>query len=284
MPDYAETPPAGAKSTTIATASGPIALWDRPGGGRPLLLIHGNTSSKAAFAELFTAPGLIGRRLVAMDLPGCGESPDAKDPPATYTIPAFARAVGGVVSALGLAQPVALGWSMGGHVAIEAVGQGVDLGAMVLTGTPPCGPGGEEMAESFKPTEFMEVTFSENPSPAMLDVYVGQLYGTHRPIPEAFYAAARRCDGRMRRLFAEQWLSGLEGCHQRSVVAAWTKPIAVIQGLDEPFLDPALLDRLAWGNLWRGGSQNIPDAGHAPFFEQPEAYLGLLAAFLAEIG
>lgn len=284
MSAYAETPPAGAKAATLSTAAGPVAIWDRAGSGRPLLLIHGNTSSKAAFAELFAAPELAGRRLVAMDLPGCGESPDAKDPPASYTIPAFARAVGGVVAALGLAQPATLGWSMGGHVAIEAVGQGVDLGALILTGTPPCGPGPEEMAESFKPTEFMEVTFAESPSPAMLDAYVGQLYGTHRPIPADFYAAARRCDGRMRRLFAEHWLSAVEGCHQRSVVAAWSKPIAVIQGLDEPFLDPALLDRLAWGNLWRGQSQNIADAGHAPFFEQPAAYLALLSAFLTDIG
>jgi pimeloyl-ACP methyl ester carboxylesterase len=281
---FEDTPPAGTLAGRLPRAAGDIAYWDRPGQGAPIVLVHGNSASKAVFSGLFAAPALAGRRLVAFDLPGCGESADAADREAGYTIPGFARTLAEVAAALGLSRPVVLGWSLGGHVAIEAAGQGADLGGLILTGTPPCGPGGEEVFQSFHQNEVMDVTFTEAPTAEQLTTYVGQVYGAGQPIPEAFFAAARRCDGRLRSRFAEHWLSAQDGCHQRTVVAAWPRPIAVVQGEGEPFFDPGLLDRLAWARLWRGAGQIVPDAGHAPFFERPDAYAELVAAFLDESG
>ena len=239
-------PPAGVANGRLRLAAGEVAYWDRPGDGAPIVLLHGNSASKAVFGDLFAAPALAGRRLVALDFPGCGGSSDALDPEAAYTIPAMARTAREAVAQLGLASSVLLGWSLGGHVAIEAAGQGGPFAALVITGTPPCGPGGEEVLQSFHQNEVMDVTFTEAPSDEQLNAYVGQVYGARRPIPEAFFTDARRCDGRLRRRFAEHWLSGQEGFHQRSVVANWPHPIALIQGQDEPFFDAALVDRLAW--------------------------------------
>ncbi len=127
------------------------------------------------------------------------------------------------------------------------------------------------------------MAFSETPSAERLDAYVHQLYGETRPIGAAFFTAARRCDGRLRRLFAEHWLSGASGHHQRTVILQPEPPVAVLQGDQEPFFDPALIDGLTWGNLWRGAGQTIAGAGHAPFFEQPGRYADLVAAFLKEM-
>lgn len=280
---FSEPPPAGVEVRRVETPSATLAAWERPGEGPALLMIHGNSASKAVFADLFAAPALAGRRMVALDLPGCGESSDARDPHDVYTIPGLARAVGQAITALGLERPVVLGWSLGGHVAIEAAGQGVAMTAMILTGTPPCGPGIEEAAESFHQTEEMGVTYMEDPPAELLDAYVRQVYGANRPIPDSFFSTARRSDGRLRSRFAEHWMAAEEGFHQRTVVSEWQNPIAVIQGDEEPFFDPALIDTLRWRNLWRGAGQVVAGGGHAPFFDQPQAYAMLVAQFLGDL-
>lgn len=279
---HVESVPHGFEFRRIEVGGVQIAAWERGGAAPALLLVHGNSACKAAFRDLLLEPALAGRRLVAIDLAGCGESDNAADE--RYTIPAFAHMLLELTRRMSLDRPVVVGWSLGGHVAIEAVGQEPGtFRALVLTGTPPCGPGGAELVETFHASELMDVTSAESPPPELLDRYVRALYGSSKPVPSELCAAARRCDGRMRRLLVEHWVSGIEGMPQRRVVADWPGAIALIQGDQEPFFDPRLLDTLAWKHLWRGQVQFVRDAGHAPFFEQPARYADLMTEFLQSL-
>ncbi len=280
---YSETVPPGFALHRITTPAGRVALWGRGGREPALVLVHGNTSSKSAFRELLCEPALAQYRTIAIDLPGAGESGDAENPALDYTIPAMARTVMAVLFAAGLDHAVILGWSLGGHLAIEAAGQGANFRAIILTGTPPCGPGVDEVMSVFHPSDLMAVTAGETPPPELLDAYVHALYGKSKTIPAEFFAAARRFDGRMRRIFSEHFMTTAEAAPQRRLVAEWPHPIAVIEGDEEPFFDPKGLDDLTWKNLWRGKCQPIAGAGHAPFFEQPKTYAALVADFLASL-
>jgi pimeloyl-ACP methyl ester carboxylesterase len=82
------------------------------------VLIHGNSSSSRAFSHQLDGPVGERLRLVAVDLPGHGASDDAKDPSAC-SLPGHARAVRSVVEALGLGEARFVGWSLGGHIALE---------------------------------------------------------------------------------------------------------------------------------------------------------------------
>jgi pimeloyl-ACP methyl ester carboxylesterase len=283
---YSEIAPTGFVLRRIETTVGHIAVWDRAGHAPALVLIHGNSASKAAFRKLLRQPALQGRRVVALDLPGAGESDDAHNPEEDYTFTAMAQTICAALRDLDALDAVVLGWSLGGHLAIEAVGQGAPFRAMILTGTPPCGPGAEEVAEVFYPGELMAVVTGETPSPEMLNAYIKVLYGNTAPIYFEMFDAGRRFDGRMRRVFSQNLMSTAEPRPkpQRKVVAEWKGPIAVIQGDQEPFFNPRGLDTLKWRNLWRGQSQWVAGTGHAPFFEQPEIYGALVGEFLADIG
>jgi pimeloyl-ACP methyl ester carboxylesterase len=274
--------PIGLVRQSVDTDAGLIALWRREGKEPGLFLIHGNTSSKAAFRDLLLEPALASRTIVALDLPGCGESDRASDD--HYTIPALARVLAPVIQATFAQGPVIVGWSLGGHIALEALGQNPDIcRALVLTGTPPAGPGAEELTTTFHMNDLTIVATAESPSDEQLDVYVRALYGDSKPIPAELFAAARRCHGRLRSVCTEHMLRGEEGHPQRRVIAQWPHPIATLQGDRDVFFDPALLDRLSWKNLWRGATQYVHGTGHAPFFERPEGYAALLGAFLREI-
>ena len=67
----------------IDTSHATIAVSDTGGDGPPILMIHGNSSCRQVFRNQLE--GEIGRefRVLAMDLPGHGDSTDAIDPDRT---------------------------------------------------------------------------------------------------------------------------------------------------------------------------------------------------------
>ena len=86
------------------------------GRGEPVICIHGLGGTKASFIP--TVAALAGRRrVIALDLPGFGDS----DKPLTgrYDAAWFAEAVIGVLDGLELERAHVVGNSMGGRVAIE---------------------------------------------------------------------------------------------------------------------------------------------------------------------
>lgn len=285
MSNYHETAPQNTLSSKIQINGLEIAYWERPSIGpskETILFVHGNSASKAAFSKLFEAKHLNNYRLLAFDLIGCGESPNAKNPQTEYTIPALAQLVIDFVKALQLDKYCLMGWSLGGHIAIETLNHGANPRAIVLTGTPPCGPAIEEIASTFLPVPGAEVTSAEGPSLDSLKAYIKTLYSPS-DAPEILAKAVYRADGRLRSNLFAHFLTAQDMKPQRQTVAETQIPIALIQGDLEPFFDPKLVDKLSYGNLWRGQTQWIADAGHAPFLDKPNEYAEILAEFLGEL-
>ena len=133
------------KTVRIDAPNGAIAVHESAGEGPPVVLIHGNSSSSRVFSRQLD--GRLGERfrLVAVDLPGHGESDDAKDP-STYSLPGHARAVWAVVNAFGLHEAWFVGWSLGGHVALEMAPDLPQASGLLIFGAPPL-TSGEAMSE-----------------------------------------------------------------------------------------------------------------------------------------
>jgi pimeloyl-ACP methyl ester carboxylesterase len=87
------------------------------GAGDPVICVHGLGGTKASFLPTVAALA-DSHRVIAMDLPGFGESD--KPIAAPYDARFFARAVFGLMDALGIETAHVVGNSMGGRVAIEA--------------------------------------------------------------------------------------------------------------------------------------------------------------------
>jgi pimeloyl-ACP methyl ester carboxylesterase len=283
MADVPEpSPPGGAGDLRIEVAGDRIALWDRPGPDLPFLFVHGNTASREAFRALFEAAPLARHRLIAFDLPGCGDSADSPAPRETYTLPGLGNLIIELVKALELKRYVLVGWSLGGHLAIQTLLHDATPDGIVLTGTPPCGPDPAEIAATFLPVEGGEVMSMENPTPGQMAAFLKSVYLPSLP-PEALRRAAARADGKLRMRLFEHIFATPDLEPQRVTVARWAGPFALIQGRDEPFFRPESIDRLSWGKLWRGGTQWIEGAGHAPFISHPDEYARILEAFAGDL-
>ncbi len=94
----------------------------------PVVLIHGWSSNRDSLAPQFDFFGQR-RRTIALDLRGHGDSSALSGP---YSVAQFAADLIAVSDALGLDQPVLIGHSMGGAVALEAVRTRSDFASAVV--------------------------------------------------------------------------------------------------------------------------------------------------------
>lgn len=106
-------------AVSISTSHGRIAVRTTAGGGTPLVLLHGASSSMAEFAPLLASRLGRDRALVALDLPGHGGSGAARDPGHSYTLDGYADAVVEVLEHLGIEEVGVLGRSLGARVGLR---------------------------------------------------------------------------------------------------------------------------------------------------------------------
>jgi pimeloyl-ACP methyl ester carboxylesterase len=90
-----------------------MPAFDRLGDGPPLLLLHGTASSREVWQPLLGRLA-AGHDVIAVDLPGHGESPAT-----SYTPLAWAGEVAMLLDSLGLDRVAVLGHSSGGWTALE---------------------------------------------------------------------------------------------------------------------------------------------------------------------
>lgn len=270
------------KTLRIEAPNGAITVHESAAEGSAVVLIHGNSSSSRVFSRQLDGP--LGRRfrLVAIDLPGHGESDDAKDPRA-YSLPGHARAVRAAVDALGLGEAHFVGWSLGGHVALEMAPDLPRARGFVIFGTPPLSSF-EELREAFLPHPAMKFTFQESVDSLEASAYVAAFFKPgFADIPPFFRDDVLRTDGRARSSLGASIVPG--GARDEGAVARDLKvPLAVLHGGEEQLVNGRYFGSVAMPTLWRRAVQMIPGAGHTPQWETPETFDALIEAFVTETG
>ena len=262
---------------TIATSAGALCLTESDGQGLPILMLHGTGSCRAVFDRQLESPLARTHRLIAVDLPGHGESENAPDP-AAYSLRGMTRAMTELVGRLELDRFMILGWSLGGHIAIEmTVHKG--LAGLMLCGTPPVARGALAMLRAFRPSWDMPLASKEEYSDRDVARFFSLCYG--RGATPQLLDAIRRADGRVRAATVRSLMRG-ECLDQKHAVETASVPVALVNGRDEPFVRLSYLDTLAGPALWHGMPIVIEDAGHAPFWDQPAAFNEVLAAFASD--
>ena len=262
-----------------------LAYTDTGGTGPAVLCLAGLTRNRRDFEALQAA--LSPRfRVIRLDARGRGGSDRAEDPLAEYSIPVESRDALELVAHLGLKRVAVVGTSRGGILGM-AMASGVPglVTALVLNDI-----GAEiEMAGLLR-----------------IEAMMGE------EVPESFEAAAARLAEENRAAFPtlspERWLAharalfdeGPDGAprrawdpHLRQAVAVsmdtglprvtlWPLfeglgelPVLVIRGANSDILSAAVLDEMAVRHP-RLAAVTVPDRGHAPFLDEPEAVDAIL--------
>ena len=258
-------------------------LKSRAGRDRPaVIFVHGNSSSARTWLSVLDG-GFGGQfRCLALDLPGHGQSDPARDQ-ASYSLPGYAAVLAGFAKALGAADAVVVGWSLGGHIALEAAPAMPDAAGLVIFGTPPVASAAQ-FAEAFLPNPAMNVGFMASVTEAEATAYAASFTAPGSAVPpSAFVPDILATDGAAR---AGLLASIGEGrfADEVAIAAGLSQPLAIVHGADEQLVSLDYLRGLAIPALWRGEVQLIPGAGHAPHQEVPERFAALLTDFSAGCG
>lgn len=262
---------------TLNTSHGKIAVMESGRGDLPVLLIHGNSSCYGVFQHQMEGPLAEQHRFIAFDLPGHGQSGNAIDPVRTYTLPGFADATLEVLAKLGIDEVAMLGFSLGGHIALEVAAQFRGVRGMMICGTPPVG---RDMSVGFIPAPHMRLGSQQQFTDEDVETFGHAIFGDK--FPPFLREAITRADGVARKTMFEAARAGA-GVDERWLVENLSVPLAVVNGADDPFVNLDYIDSLAYANLWEGRCIRMIGAGHAPFWQTPDAFNPVFARFLRRL-
>jgi len=254
----------------------------RSQGGRAVIFVHGNSSSAKTWLPVMTGDFGQQFRCIALDLPGHGQSEPARDQ-ADYSLPGYAAVLTSFAQALGAADAVVVGWSMGGQIAMEAAAVLPDAGGFVIFGAPPVASPAQ-MAEAFLPNPAMGALFTARPSESEARLAAESFIAPGSPFDTGeFVSDILATDGAARTGLAS---SAGEGrfADEIAIVTALCQPLAILQGAGEQLVSLDYLRRLKIPALWRGEVQVIPGTGHAPHQEASKQFAALLTEFIGDLG
>ncbi|MEM9132895.1 MAG: alpha/beta hydrolase [Actinomycetota bacterium] len=268
-------------AVTVDGAGVEIAAEVTTGDGTPVVFIHGNSASGATWRHQLDGELGTTNRCIALDLPGHGAS-GRFDGAEGYSLRSYARGVAEVTSALCDEAPVLVGWSLGGHIALEALTVIQSVRGVMIFGTPPLGMP-PDMEQAFLPHPAMGVGFMPDVGDEEAAAYATSFLAPDSPLAiDTFTPDILATDGNARAGLYGSIGAG-EFSDELEIVAAMSAPLAIVHGAREQLVAGDYLARVKAPTLWRGSVQVIDEAGHAPHHETVAAFNDLLASFLSEV-
>lgn len=257
---------AGARFSQVAGAGGvPLNVVSKGDPARPaVLFVHGFRQSYLSWTAQFGSSLAERCHLVAFDLRGHGNSGQPWQPEAYDTGKPWADDVARIIEAMGLRQPLIVGWSFGGNVVMDFLHEYPQspLSGVLLTGTvagtqaAPAAPPGAAKPPSASPD--LEVNM------ASLEKSLNLLFPNLRDpgLRAKFAAAAMR---------VSPWVDRAIIGRPRSDQIVSRSDITFVSGGKDPIVRPAFVDKLR-DYFPKAQFITFPDAGHAPFLDDAQGF------------
>jgi pimeloyl-ACP methyl ester carboxylesterase len=254
--------------------------------GQPLFLLHGFTGAKEDLTDWLDPFADLGFHAVAPDLRGHGAS-GAPAAESAYSLITFADDVLGLADELGWDRFFLLGHSMGGMIAqivtMQAPARVARLVLMDTTHAPVEGvdPDMAELGIALARSEGMDaladaMASMESPLTTEADARVR----AERPGYAEF--GERKLRASSPAMYAAMVPEMLDQPDRLDALRTLTMPVLVVVGeQDTPFLGASqrMAEAIPGAQL-----EIIPDAGHSPQFEAPEAWWKVVSDFFGEPG
>lgn len=210
-----------------------IAITESEGKGEVILLIHGNSlSSKSFNKQLDSSLGNV-YHLIAIELPGHGDSPPVSDPRNNYSFPGYADAVIAVIKKLYLSNVVLVGHSLGGHIALEISERFSGVKGIFIFGTPPLGVP-PDINQTFLDMALRPSTLIKDGS----------------KIPQFLEDDITKTDPNARKFMIRNTVKN-KFTDEIEIVAKLKIPLAVIHGAHDQVINLDYIKKIQMPSLWR---------------------------------
>ncbi|MEX3010272.1 alpha/beta fold hydrolase [Hoeflea sp. TYP-13] len=255
---------------------GALSYIERAGDRMTIVFLHGSGFSKEVFKQQFTSPYLADHRLIAVDLPGHGASPNAADPKATYTYEGLARAVTAFIRKLGIDRCIVVGWSLGGHVAYEMLDTVPQVKGVMAFGAPPAVGGPLGIVRSLHISKNLLLISKAKFSRSDAEHFERTCLNGMRQ--GEFVETLMRTDEKMRPCLSRSVMSSSGRGHKERVETSQT-PVCLLQGAQDPIARSNYVQSITGASLFAGRAIIFEEAGHAPFLDSQVRFDRLLSQF-----
>lgn len=260
-----------------------IACYESDGKGNTLFFIHSNSTSALMFEPQFE--GVLGEkyRLVGIDLPGHGQSAPATASEEIYSLPGYAGIVIKAANMLDAEDAIFVGWSLGGHVLLEASERLRKAKGFMIFGAPPLG-NPPQMERAFVSGPGMMNIFKSELTDEEIKDWVTTQFSpeTGIQIPSCFGDAIRRTKGDARAFLGESFRN-LRYRDELKAIGNINVPLAILHGENDCCVSLEYLKEIKSPLLWRNEIQVIAGAGHSPQWEKSEVFNTLFEEFINDI-
>ncbi len=255
-----------------------IAYQETKGTGPAVVLVHSNSTSKKVFEKQLHSLAGAYLRIVALDLPGHGESDPAQDPFATYSALGYTDMLLQFVDQLGLQEATFVGWSLGGHLVLEASQHLPQAKGFFIYGTPPISFPPAENA--FLPNPAVMLGFTPELTPELAGQYASALFAPENPsVPDFVAENILSTDPFARGAIGMAMATGAY-TDEVGIVGNLSAPLAVLHGGLDQLVNGEYIKSLTMPTLWTDDVIDVSCAGHAVQWEQPLAFNALLYGFV----
>jgi len=265
---------------TLPLRDGELAYFD-VGEGPPLLFVHGLVGDYTHFEHVARRLVAAGRRVIGIDLPGCGSSHKRRR---THDLAGYARDVVEVVDALELDRVTLVGHSAGGAIVARAalrlrdrVDGLVLLSSAGLRGYPRAT---ELAARAFLRRAILVRSLERLAQPLLKLVLVRDNEYTRQFVVDALSRPVHPTLGEMARVM-EDLVPDLLVPTVVEVAPQLDVPILVVWGDSDRLVAPRVARELA-DRQRRIELTMLPQCGHMPMLELPDDVSRRVLAFLSE--
>lgn len=242
----------------------------------PIVFVHGSGFSKDVFHRQMESTTLGSHRLLALDLPGHGDSQNAATPEQTYSYRGLADAILSFLEAKQLDNCIIAGWSLGGHAALEMIDQSNRVAGIMAFGAPPAANGPIGLIRAMHFCRILLLAGKGKHSPKETEYFERMCLNSHDS--GRYRSILQRVDPLMRPNVSKSIMHN-KAMSQKQRVEQSNTPLCLLHGATDILVRLSFMKSIQSPALFRGETQVFDQCGHAPFLEKPEQFDRLLVDF-----
>ena len=244
-------------------------------------MIHGNSNSSKSFYNQLE--GSIGKkfRLIAIDLPGHGESSPSNDPKNIYCLPGYARVIQYILDQLQISNPVLVGHSLGGHIVLELSKMISNIKGLFIFGTPPLGKP-PALQKAFSAIPGSNLLTKRRLTEEQIKLVASIMIKEGEQVPQYLLDDIRNTDPKARTLMTSS-IAANNFHDEIDIVSSLNIPMAIVHGAEDQSVNLNYINKLLMPTLWLGKIHIIENAGHSPQHETTEQFNKILEEFLSDL-
>jgi len=265
--------------------TGGISTFTRqlPGKGPTLVCIHGNSHSHAVFSPFWTGAIGIENPLLVYDLPGHGWSSPHPDPRNGYSLTGYGAHLKALVETLDLEQVILFGFSLGGHIALEAAGNWIKnrVRGLFTVGTPPIDQI-EEAAEAFRVFPDGSNLFMEKLSDPQISCIAENI--SENPEGRALFFEEIKKSNPLTRKYLAESLGHPQMFHsEHAYLKECALPAVIAFGDDDRLINSSYLEKPVIRELLGSRMAVLKECSHLPDWNGNSDFLRLFHTLLQDI-